>query len=60
MKSELKVKLEMAKFLQETLDEMAPVAKGRSSQTAKDFAEFISKVISSLFTLILAILFTNS
>lgn len=44
MKGELKVKLEMAKFLQETLDEMAPQATGRSSQTAKEFAEFIQKI----------------
>jgi hypothetical protein len=44
MKGELKVKLEMAKFLQGTLDEMAPQAKGRSSETAKEFAEFFSKV----------------
>lgn len=46
MKGELKVKLEMAKFLQQTLDEMAPQAKGRSSQEAKDFAEFIDKVLN--------------
>lgn len=47
MKGELKVKLEMAKFLQETLDVMAPQAKGRSSQTAKEFAEFIQKIRTS-------------
>jgi len=50
MKAAFKVKLEMAKFLQETLDEMAPQAKGRSSQTAKEFSEFIVKV--SLFSFI--------
>lgn len=41
----MKVKLEMAKFLQQTLDDMAPEAKGRSSEQAKEFAEFIEKVI---------------
>jgi len=44
MKGEFKVKLEMAKFLQQTLDEMAPQAKGRSSDDAKDFSLFIEKV----------------
>ncbi|ODM90404.1 LETM1 and EF-hand domain-containing protein 1, mitochondrial [Orchesella cincta] len=47
MKAELKVKLEMAKFLQQTLDEMAPQSKGRSSQCAKDFAQFIEKIRTS-------------
>lgn len=44
MKAELKVKLDMAKFLQQTLDDMALQGTGRSSQVAKDFAEFIHKV----------------
>ncbi|ODN05624.1 LETM1 and EF-hand domain-containing protein 1, mitochondrial [Orchesella cincta] len=47
MKAELKVKLEMAKFLQQTLDEMAPQAKGRSSEDAKDFSLFIEKIRTS-------------
>ncbi|CAL8082001.1 unnamed protein product [Orchesella dallaii] len=44
MKAEFKVKLEMAKFLQQTLDDMAPQAKGRSSEDAKDFSLFIEKI----------------
>ncbi|CAL8147296.1 unnamed protein product [Orchesella dallaii] len=44
MKAELKVKLEMAKFLQQTLDEMAPECKERRSELAKDFAKFIEKI----------------
>ncbi|CAL8147314.1 unnamed protein product [Orchesella dallaii] len=47
MKGELKVKLEMAKFLQQTLDEMAPQSKGRSSELAKEFAMFIEKIRTS-------------
>lgn len=50
MKQALKVKLEMAKFLQQTLDGMAVQGKGRSSEAAKEFAEFFVKV-SSLFSL---------
>jgi hypothetical protein len=44
MKQSLKVKLEMAKFLQQTLDDMAVQGKGRSSEAAKEFAEFFIKV----------------
>lgn len=44
MKQSLKVKLEMAKFLQRTLDDMAVTGKGHSSQAAKDFAQFFQKV----------------
>lgn len=44
MKQSLKVKLEMAKFLQQTLDEMAVTSKGHSSKAAKDFVEFFHKV----------------
>ncbi|XP_046386717.1 mitochondrial proton/calcium exchanger protein [Ischnura elegans] len=47
MKKALKVKLEMAKFLQETLDDMAVTTKGHFSQSAKDFAEFFTKVRTS-------------
>lgn len=50
MKTELKVKLEMAKFLQQTLDEMAlkrAIGSGHQSYTAKEFAEFCSKLRSS-------------
>jgi len=44
MKQALKVKLEMAKFLQQTLDDMAVQGKGHSSEAAKEFAEFFVKV----------------
>ncbi|XP_054167458.1 mitochondrial proton/calcium exchanger protein-like [Oppia nitens] len=45
MKKELKLKLEMAKFLQNTLDEMTLQAKGEThSAKAKDFALFFNKV----------------
>ena len=46
MKKSLKVKLEMAKFLQQTLDEMAVQAKDKdhSSNAAKQFAEFFDRV----------------
>lgn len=46
MKQSLKVKLEMAKFLQETLDNMTLKGSGHSSQAAKDFVEFFEKVRS--------------
>ncbi|KAL1460749.1 hypothetical protein WDU94_012700, partial [Cyamophila willieti] len=44
MKQSLKVKLEMAKFLQKTLDNMGVSGKGRSSESAKQFSEFYEKV----------------
>lgn len=46
MRRTLKVKLEYAKFLQKTLDEMAPVssAAGRTSKSAKDFVDFFQSV----------------
>lgn len=47
MKRSLKIKLEMAKFLQQTLDDMAVKGKGHSSQAAKEFAEFFQKVRTS-------------
>lgn len=46
MKQSLKVKLEMAKFLQETLDNMTLKGSGHSSVAAKEFAEFCEKVIN--------------
>lgn len=46
MKQSLKVKLEMAKFLQQTLDEMAVSGKGHKSEAAKEFCEFFEKVRS--------------
>lgn len=43
----MKLKLEMAKFLQHTLDEMTLKAKGEShSHAAKEFAQFFEKVKS--------------
>lgn len=47
MKQSLKIKLEMAKFLQKTLDEMSVQAKDHKSKEAKDFTEFFSKIRSS-------------
>ncbi|XP_057378491.1 mitochondrial proton/calcium exchanger protein-like [Daphnia carinata] len=46
-KTTLKVKLEMAKFLQQTLDEMALTGSGHQSKTAKDFARFFQNIRSS-------------
>ena len=40
----LQVKLEMAKFLQATLDEMALKGRGHQSKTAIEFAEFFNKI----------------
>lgn len=48
IKSQLKVKIDMAKFLQRTLDEMAFQAKGEShSEEAKKFAKFFEEVRAS-------------
>lgn len=48
IKNQLKIKLEMAKFLQNTLDQMALQSKGEShSHKAKEFAEFFEKVRKS-------------
>ena len=48
IESQLKVKLEMAKFLQETLDDLAFKAKGEShSEEAKKFAKFFEEVRAS-------------
>ncbi|XP_059471467.1 mitochondrial proton/calcium exchanger protein [Neocloeon triangulifer] len=47
MKQSLKVKLEMAKFLQQTLDNMSLKAKGHHSDAAKEFVLFSNKVRNS-------------
>lgn len=49
MKKSLKVKLEMAKFLQQTLDDLAVQAKDsdQSSSAAKQFADFFDKMRNS-------------
>ncbi|XP_041979843.1 mitochondrial proton/calcium exchanger protein [Aricia agestis] len=44
LKQHLKVKLEMVKFFQETLDQMAPQAKNRHSELAKEFSAFFTKI----------------
>jgi len=44
MRRTLKAKLQYAKFLQATLDEMAPASNERSSQSARDFVAFYKKV----------------
>ncbi|XP_045769487.1 mitochondrial proton/calcium exchanger protein isoform X3 [Maniola jurtina] len=47
LKQHLKVKLEMAKFFQETLDQMAPQASNRHSELAKEFTGFFNKIRTS-------------
>lgn len=47
MKQRLKVQLEMAKFLQGTLDDMAVQHKDRSSEQAKEFVNWFNKVRTS-------------
>lgn len=44
LKKSLKVKLEMAKFLQETLDNMSVSGKGHTCESAQEFADFFAKV----------------
>ncbi|XP_076244515.1 leucine zipper and EF-hand containing transmembrane protein 1 [Calliopsis andreniformis] len=47
LKQALKIKIEMAKFLQKTLDDMAVQSSGYKSEKAKEFAEFFYKVRTS-------------
>ncbi|XP_044581410.1 mitochondrial proton/calcium exchanger protein-like isoform X2 [Cotesia glomerata] len=47
LKQALKVKIEMAKFLQKTLDEMAVQSSDHRSVTAKEFSEFFCKLRST-------------
>lgn len=44
LKQHMKVKLEVVKFFQETLDEMAPQASNRHSELAKEFSTFFNKI----------------
>ncbi|XP_070493145.1 mitochondrial proton/calcium exchanger protein [Chironomus tepperi] len=44
IKQNLKVKIEMAKFLQKTLDDMTVQHKGHRSEAAKQFSEFFQRV----------------
>lgn len=44
MRRALKAKLEYAKFLQQTLDQMGPMDKGFRSKSAKDFVKFYESV----------------
>ncbi|KAL0132612.1 hypothetical protein PUN28_000400 [Cardiocondyla obscurior] len=44
LKQALKVKIEMAKFLQKTLDEMSLQSSDHKSEKAKEFSEFFYKV----------------
>jgi len=41
----------MAKFLQETLDNMSVCGKGHTSELAQEFADFFSKVYMILYVL---------
>lgn len=47
IKQNLKVKIEMAKFLQKTLDDMTVQHKDHRSEAAKDFSEFFQRVRKS-------------
>ncbi|KRT82138.1 hypothetical protein AMK59_3259 [Oryctes borbonicus] len=47
LKQNLKVKLEMAKFLQQTLEEMSAQHKDRNSQLAKEFTLWFQKIRTS-------------
>ncbi|KAF7998300.1 hypothetical protein HCN44_009698 [Aphidius gifuensis] len=47
LKQALKVKIEMAKFLQKTLDDMAVQSSDHRSVKAKEFAEFFQKMRST-------------
>jgi len=47
MRRALKAKLEYARFLQKTLDEMGPTDKGHRSQSATDFVHFYNNVKKS-------------
>lgn len=45
MKKELRLKLELAKFLQDTIEESALKNKAAKGNVAKDFSAFFQKVI---------------
>lgn len=47
IKQNLKVKIEMAKFLQKTLDDMSVQHKNHRSESAKEFSEFFQRVRTS-------------
>lgn len=47
LKQSLKVRLEMAKFLQTTLDDMSVQSKDKNNQAAKEFSEFFKRIRSS-------------
>lgn len=47
LKQSLKVRLEMAKFLQTTLDDMSVQSKDKSGQKTKEFTEFFKRIRSS-------------
>lgn len=47
LKQSLKVRLEMAKFLQTTLDDMSVQSKHKDSEAAQNFTEFFKKIKTS-------------
>lgn len=47
LKQNLKMKIEMAKFLQQTLDDMTVQSKDHRSQSAKEFSEFFKRLRTS-------------
>lgn len=53
LKKELRVKLELAKFLQDTIEEMALKNKAAKGNVTKDFSTFFQKVktLENVFSL---------
>uniref|UniRef100_A0A8V0YS30 Mitochondrial proton/calcium exchanger protein n=1 Tax=Gallus gallus TaxID=9031 RepID=A0A8V0YS30_CHICK len=51
LKKQLRVKLELAKFLQDTIEEMALKNKAAKGNVTKDFSTFFQKLFVSLFFL---------
>jgi len=49
LKKQLRVKLELAKFLQDTIEEMALKNKAAKGNVTKDFSTFFQKVIVFFF-----------
>lgn len=47
----------MAKFLQETLDNMSVSGKGHTCESAKEFADFFAKVFYQLHVYLIVVYF---
>lgn len=48
----------MAKFLQETLDNMSVSGKGHTCESAKEFSEFFAKVFNRFYVFLYYIILT--